>query len=121
MVPLPDCHDTVTLLFCSQRVPKYHVFRGMPGTLRVGPDTALVVTADRTGESLPKRPFGSWKYLRAITLFRGSGGPVIASHDRAINEIERKGYYQVGKLPVEAVRFFDFRRERAHRFHAKNS
>ena len=79
----------------------------MSGPLRVGPDTALVVTADRTGESLPKRPFGSWKYLRAITLFRGSGGPVIVSHDRAINEIERNGYYQVGKLPVEAVRFFD--------------
>jgi hypothetical protein len=121
MVPLPDCHGTDTLLFCSQEMPKYYLFRETPGTRRVGPDTALVVIADRTGENLPKRQWGSWKYLRAITLNRGSGGPVIASHDRAIDEIARKGYYQIRNLPVEAVRFFDFGRERAHRFHPKNS
>ena len=115
-VPLPECHDTETLLFCSQEMSTHYVFRGTPGTRRVGPDTALVVTANRTGESLPKQPLSSWKYLRAIALNRGSGGTVIASHDRAIDEIARKGYYQIRNPPVEAVRFFDFGRERAHRF-----
>jgi len=71
---------------------KYYVFKGVPG--RLAPHAVLIVTADRTGASLPKRRSGSWKYLRTITLNRGSSDAVIVSHDRAIEAITREGYYR---------------------------
>jgi hypothetical protein len=76
-------------------MPIYYAFKGAPGRQRVKSNTALIVTDDRTGEKLPKRRLGSWKFLRAITLIPKSGDRVIVSHDGAIIAIAQEGFYQV--------------------------
>ena len=76
-------------------MPTYYAFKGTLGRQRVTSDTALIVTDDRTGEKLPERRLGSWKFLRAITLMPKSGDGVIVSHDGAMAAIAKEGFYQV--------------------------
>jgi hypothetical protein len=88
-------------------MPTYYAFKGTLGRQRVTSDTALIVTDDRTGEKLPERRLGSWKFLRAITLMPKSGDRVIVSHDGAMAAIAKEGFYQVPSRGVDLeVRHF---------------
>jgi hypothetical protein len=93
-------------------MPTYYAFK--LGRQRVAPDTALIVTDDRTGEKLPKRRPGSWKFLRAITLIPKSGDRVIVSHDGAMTAIAKEGFYQVPSRDADfEIRHFPLGKDRS--------
>lgn len=81
-------------LFCGAPNAKYYVFKATSGR-HWTEGTALIVTADRTSADLSSQSWGSWKFLRAITLIPGSSDSVIVSHDDAISAIAQEGYYRI--------------------------
>jgi hypothetical protein len=68
-------------------MPTYYIFKGTA-------HSALIVTADRTGANLPKRPLGSWVLLKESDFTYGSKGTIGASHDEVIDAVTRVGYYE---------------------------
>lgn len=68
-------------------MPTYYIFKGST-------DSALMVTADKTGANLPKRAVGSWELLKESDFNSGSNGTIGKSHDEVIDAVMRVGYYK---------------------------
>ncbi|HTV30156.1 MAG TPA: hypothetical protein VMF32_20495 [Xanthobacteraceae bacterium] len=57
-------------------------------------DSALMVTADKTGANLPKHQSGSWEFFRECDFNNGAKGNIGASDDEVIDAVLGVGYYK---------------------------
>jgi len=68
-------------------MPTYYAFKGTT-------NSALIVTADRSGANLPNHPVSSWAFFKEMDFKRGGSGVIGASPDEVIDAVERDSYYK---------------------------